>query len=70
MQKIARIEPFGQRENPQIDLLGDEQFEHFVRPLLAGLVAVEHEHDLIGVMLENFDVLDAQRPFPTRPRRS
>ena len=35
VQIIARIEVFGQRENPQVGLLGDEQFQHFVGPLRA-----------------------------------
>ena len=42
-QIIRRVEALGQRENFQINLLGDEQFEHFVGPLAADLVAVEQQ---------------------------
>ena len=48
LEEFARIELLGQGENPQIDLLGDEQFQHFVGPALPGLVAVEHENDPVG----------------------
>ena len=60
VQIIARVEPFGQRENSQVGLLGHEQFQHLVRPLRARLVAVEHQHDPIGVGFQDADVRLAQ----------
>ncbi len=47
-QEVARIEIVRQRQNPQIHLLGEKQFEHFVGPLAARLVAIEQQHNAIG----------------------
>ena len=37
LEEIARVEIVGQREDPQVDLLGDEEFQDFVGPFLARL---------------------------------
>ena len=47
-QKIGRVETIGQRDNSQIDLLGHKQAKNFIRPALAGFVAIEHQRDRIG----------------------
>ena len=60
VEEVARVELFGQGEDAQIDLLGDEQFQHLVGPLLPGLVAVEHQHDPVGEPLQDADVPLAQ----------
>ena len=60
LQEVARVEIVGQREDPQIGLLGDKQLQHFVGPLLPRFVAIQHQHDAIDEPLEDADVRLAQ----------
>jgi len=60
-EEIGRVHALGQGEDSQVDVLGQKQREHLVRPALPGFVAVEHEYDPIDEPLQEPHVPVAER---------
>ena len=55
--ELRGIKLLGERKNSQVDVGRDKQFQDFVRPPLAGCIAIEDEKNRVGKAAERADML-------------